>query len=242
VWKNIQIAEESDVEYKDKRKGDPVDRNRSDPRGKLMEKGTKTTEKKGAAGEPRMKRRLPRVERRRERARKRILEIATERFVDVGLDRVRLEDVADEADISRATLYSHFASKEEILREVIRPVLEELIKAMKEKKAGTAQQGLDNLIEVYTAMWDDNGDALTLALRYILHDPGDLAELVTKIQSQTDSVLRPLNSDGLLRMKTDLARNAFIQTAIVLLDVLKNESNREALFRESIRALVLKKG
>lgn len=181
------------------------------------------------------------MERRRERARKRILEIATKRIVEVGLDRVRLGDVADEADISRATLYSHFASKEEILVEVVRPVLEELIKAMKEKKAGTALQGLDNLIDVYTSMWDNNSGALTLALRYILHDPGDLAESVSKIQSQTDSILRPLNSEGLLRMKTDLARNAFIQTAIILLDVLKNESNREALFRESIRALILKK-
>lgn len=205
-----------------------------------MERGTRSTDKKGEV-EPK-KRRLPRVERRRELTRKRILEIATRRFVDVGLDRVRLEDVADEADISRATLYSHFASKEEILREVIRPVLEELSRVMKEKKAGTPQQGLDNLIEIYTGMWDDSGDALTLALRYILHNPGDLAEPVSKIQSQTDSVLRPLNSEGLLRLKTDVARNAFIQTAIVLLDVLKNESNRETIFRESIRALILKKG
>jgi hypothetical protein len=125
---------------------------------------------------------------------------------------------------------------------VIRPVLEELIRAMKEKKAANAQQGLDNLIEVYTGMWDEHGAAMTLALRYVLHDPGELAELVTKIQSMTDSVMRPLNSEGLLRSKTDLARSTFVQTAIVLIDVLKNESNREALFRESLRALILKKG
>jgi AcrR family transcriptional regulator len=211
-----------------------------------MEKGTKTmdktVDKKGAAGEVRVKRRLPRVERRRARTRQRILEISTERFVKYGMERIRLEDVADEADISRATLYSHFASKEEILRELVRPVFEELIRLMKEKKSQSSQQGLDSLIDVYISMWDQHGAALTLALRYIFHDPGDLAELVSKIQSQTDSILRPLHAEGMLRLKTDLSRNAFIQTIIVLLDVLKGESNREALLRESIRALILKKG
>lgn len=209
-----------------------------------MEKGTRSSDKKGGSviETGKAKRRLPRVERRRERARKRILEIAARRFVEVGLEAVRLEDVADEADISRATLYSHFASKEEILREIIRPVLEELIRLMKEKKAGSAQQGFDHLVDVYTGMWDDHSTALILAHRYIFHDPGELNELVSKIHQMTDQVLRPLNSDGQLRAKTDLARNVFIQAAIVLLDVFKNESNRENLLREGLRALVLKKG
>lgn len=209
-----------------------------------MEKGTKTVERKGStAGEGgKLKRRLPRVERRRERARKKILEISARRFAEVGLDRVRLEDVADEADISRATLYSHFASKEEILQEIIRPVLDELAKQMKEKKAASAPQALDNLIDIYSSMWDEHATALILAHRYIFHDAGELAELVAKIQQMTDQVLRPLHSDGQLRVKTDLARNAFIQGAIVLLDVYRNEANREQLLRDGLRALVLKKG
>jgi len=206
-----------------------------------MEKTTASDRRK-AAGEPTRKRRLPRVERRRERARRRILDIATERFAATGLDQVRLEDIADEADISRATLYSHFASKDEILRELVRPVLEELIRLMKEKKPASSAQAIDSLVEVYTTMWDQHSVGLVLALRYILHNPGELADLVSKIQSQTDSVLRPLNSDGVLRLKTDLSRNTFIQTAIVMLDVLRGESNREALFREAIRAIILKKG
>ena len=89
---------------------------------------------------------------------------------------------------------------------------------MKEKKAPSVQQGLDNLIEVYAGMWDEHATALILAHRYVFHDPGELAELVSKIQQMTDQVFRPLNSEGHLRAKTDLARNV-IQAAIVLLDV-----------------------
>lgn len=203
-----------------------------------MEKGTKNTEKKNSKLE---KRRLPRVERRRERTRKRIMEIGAQLFVDEGLSQVKLELIADEADISRATLYSHFASKEEILREIIRPVLDELARNLKDKKSTNLNQGLENVIEVFIDMWDEHGSALILALRYILHCPGDMSDTVNKINSLTDSAIRPFHNEGALRVKTDLARNMLIQTAIVLLDVLQNETNRNTLFRDCLRGLVLKK-
>lgn len=206
-----------------------------------MEKGTKNTDRRNSNSEKQKKRRLPRVERRRERTRKRIMEIGAEKFALEGLSQVKLELIADEADISRATLYSHFASKEEILREIIRPVIDELARNLKEKKATNSNQGLENIIEVFTDMWDEHGTALVLALRYILHCPGDMSDTVNKIYSLTDSALRPLHNDGALRAKTDLARGMLIQSAIVLLDVLQKESNRTTLFRECLRGLVLKK-
>lgn len=206
-----------------------------------MEKGTKNTDRRNSNSEKQKKRRLPRVERRRERTRKRIMEIGAEKFALEGLSQVKLELIADEADISRATLYSHFASKEEILREIIRPVLDELARNLKDKKASNSGQGLENVIEVFIDMWDEHGTALILALRYILHCPGDMSDTVNKINSLTDSALRPLHNDGALRIKIDLARSMLIQTAIVLLDVLQKESNRTALFRECLRGLILKK-
>jgi len=60
-----------------------------------------------------------RAERRKARTRASILQAASQLFRRHGFDATSIQDIAELADLGVGTLYGHFASKEEILREVL---------------------------------------------------------------------------------------------------------------------------
>jgi AcrR family transcriptional regulator len=54
---------------------------------------------------------------------KRIQEVAIELFTKQGYDKTSLREIAERLDVSKAALYYHFKSKEEILRSIIADLL-----------------------------------------------------------------------------------------------------------------------
>lgn len=61
--------------------------------------------------------------RRKRATREAIMDSALQLFAERGYDRVRVEDIAQEAGVSRATFYNHFAEREEILGALIEQLL-----------------------------------------------------------------------------------------------------------------------
>jgi len=53
----------------------------------------------------------------RERRRKQVYEAAVELFIDKGFDNTTMDDIADRADVARATVFNHFPRKTAILDE-----------------------------------------------------------------------------------------------------------------------------
>jgi TetR/AcrR family transcriptional regulator, mexJK operon transcriptional repressor len=49
----------------------------------------------------------------------RVVESATEQFLRAGFDRTTMESVAEQAGVSKVTVYSYFASKEELMSAVV---------------------------------------------------------------------------------------------------------------------------
>ncbi len=76
---------------------------------------------------------------------KQILSAAVELFRDRGFEATRLEDVADKAGVSKATIYLYFESKEDLffalIREKVVPMLEQTI-AQAEAFEGPASEFL----------------------------------------------------------------------------------------------------
>lgn len=58
-----------------------------------------------------------RYERRKEETRQKIIDVAMNLFYRQGFDSTTLEQIAEEADIARKTLYNHFPIKEDIIVE-----------------------------------------------------------------------------------------------------------------------------
>ena len=55
--------------------------------------------------------------------RDRILSVALDLFTDEGYDKVSLREVAEKVGVSKAALYYHFSSKEEILKTLMEPLV-----------------------------------------------------------------------------------------------------------------------
>jgi AcrR family transcriptional regulator len=57
--------------------------------------------------------------------RQRIQEVARELFAAKGVQRTSLQDIADRLGLTKPALYYHFASREELVRSIVAPLIEE---------------------------------------------------------------------------------------------------------------------
>lgn len=64
--------------------------------------------------------------RKRRELRARIQESAQQLFLEIGYDHVTVEEVAERADVSRATFFNYYPSKSALLRELAEKVTDEL--------------------------------------------------------------------------------------------------------------------
>lgn len=60
-----------------------------------------------------------RIERKKEETKKKIIVVAMDLFVKQGFDKTTVEQIAEEADIAKGTIYNHFPVKEAIISEYI---------------------------------------------------------------------------------------------------------------------------
>lgn len=66
-------------------------------------------------------------ERRKEQSKEKIRQAALDLFKLYGFEQVTITHIARKADVSQVTIYNHFGSKEELVRGVIRMVLQDLL-------------------------------------------------------------------------------------------------------------------
>jgi AcrR family transcriptional regulator len=57
--------------------------------------------------------------------RQRIQDVARELFAAKGVQRTSLQDIADRLGLTKPALYYHFASREELVRSIVAPLIEE---------------------------------------------------------------------------------------------------------------------
>ncbi len=68
---------------------------------------------------------LNRIERKKDEIRKKIIDVAMDLFRTQGFDTTTMEQIAEETDIAKKTLYNHFPVKEAILDEYVRRSIKE---------------------------------------------------------------------------------------------------------------------
>lgn len=70
------------------------------------------------------------VDRRVRRSRRQLADALLELIVEKGYDTLTIQEIADRADVNRATFYLHFSSKEELLLAALRERFDELVAMM----------------------------------------------------------------------------------------------------------------
>jgi AcrR family transcriptional regulator len=168
------------------------------------------------------------------------LALAARHFAARGLDAVRLDDIADSADVARGTLYSHFASKEALVTAIVRPALELALREVHEIGECRARVAIDRVVALYLRLWREHGEALRVSHRLGRPPPGELAALHTAFVTGLVRALRPAATAGILRVREpELAVLVVARVAVPLLELYAGRADGERLFSDSLRGLLV---
>ena len=78
-----------------------------------------------------------RQKRKRLATRQRISDVATRMFIERGFDKVKIDEIAEAADVARMTVFNHFPRKEDMFFDVDDEGREDLIEALRKRKPET---------------------------------------------------------------------------------------------------------
>jgi AcrR family transcriptional regulator len=83
--------------------------------------------------------------------RQRIQDVARELFTQNGVQRTSLQDIADRLGVTKPALYYHFASREELVRSILAPLMTEgeAFVTAQEKRRGAKRATPRELLEGY---------------------------------------------------------------------------------------------
>lgn len=83
--------------------------------------------------------------------RQRIQDVARELFTQKGVQRTSLQDIADRLGITKPALYYHFRSREDLVRSILQPLIDEgeAFIAGQERRRGPARATPRELLEGY---------------------------------------------------------------------------------------------
>ena len=112
----------------------------------------------------RRKKKQPRATRQQRRAgitRQKLLEAARSVFTEKGLDSTTIADITERADVGKGTFYYHFEDKNDVIAELIKSVMGELVDAIETKcsEISDISELLDTMIgvhiEFFSNRWED---------------------------------------------------------------------------------------
>jgi AcrR family transcriptional regulator len=122
-------------------------------------KNTNTTGKPAKADAP-----LSRVERRKARTNRRLLDVARQMFSEKGIYWAKVEDITDLADQGKGTFYKYFDSKEAIIRTLLEEGLNELLAKTEQAVGGASSDSkvVSAVIEARVDFFLEHPDYLLL--------------------------------------------------------------------------------
>jgi TetR/AcrR family transcriptional regulator, cholesterol catabolism regulator len=182
-----------------------------------------------------------RVARRRAATRDRIVATAARQFAESGPGAVRMDEVAEAADVARGTLYSHFPTKDALLCAIVEPVLRLAVRRATALVRLDAREGLDRLLALYLELWRTHPDALRIAYKAQDMPLGNVATLHRDFLRGLLRVFERANGSGILRSGDPvLAGHVMRQIAVPLLELCARHRDGDRLFVDGLRGLLLK--
>ena len=104
--------------------------------------------------------------------RDRILDAARALFAQKGVQKTSLQEIADQLGITKPALYYHFASREDLLRSIVQPLIDAGQRFIEEQESAPSVDARALLGGFFDFHYEHRGDILIL-----LYEMGTLAEL-----------------------------------------------------------------
>lgn len=105
---------------------------------------------------------LTRVEKRREKTRRALLDVALGLFYEKGIYWTKIEDITERADIGKGTFYQYFDTKEHLLAELLREGLDRLLHRMQEAVPAAGDGVIRSLVETRLEFFLEHPEFLLL--------------------------------------------------------------------------------
>jgi len=147
-----------------------------------------------------------------------ILEVAEQLFADRGFDAVSINDIAQQAGVSKANIFHHFKSKEGLYLAVLKMACSRSVKALDDLKGQTPENPIDHM----NIFFSSHLQALLeqpLSTRLILWELFENSEqrgkrLAEEVFSETFAkvvdLVREAKSQGVIRSEIDTPLLAFL--------------------------------
>lgn len=177
---------------------------------------------------------------RRNRLRSRLIATAAKKFAAKGVENVSVEEIIDEAETARSTFYSFYSNKEELLKDVVRPVFERGIEEFSKLETADPVKLVLGIARVYLTLWERDSHALSLAFR-LAHKHFTLIEdLHHQYMGAVRELLAAVEDSGILRNgNAHYTSRLIARSAIPILEVYGGDGNYRDLFLQSMRGLLL---
>ena len=164
-----------------------------------------------------------------------IREVATELFATQGIEQTSLREIAERLDITKAALYYHFPSKDELIAELVRPMVADL-EAFHADVTSAAPGDLHSLLERYLDLCHRH----RLLFQGLLRDLATLARLdvlATLLHRRTEVDRALVGSDAPADRARAIIAFGGLQDCVVLMPDAPVECYRAAAVDAALRAL-----
>lgn len=188
-----------------------------------------------------MKEKLSRTQRKRDDIRKKIKLVAGKHFAESGITSTHLDKIAEEVDIARGTLYSHFSNKDELVKAILMDLLQEAVVAIESINSDNSIQALEDLLVIYIKLWKNHPYAWKMTLQVKENDLGSLSEYHQRVMTAIIKIFELLNKDKILRTgKPELSAYIFYVVSMNLMEIHNKQFPKgEKIFIESVKGLLI---
>ena len=142
-----------------------------------------------------------RVERRRDRRKAEIVRTATTLLSEHGYQGMNLEDVAEQTDIAKATLYHYFSGKDELVAAVIEALTAEVNRRLEQELGEVAGRShleqIRALIREQVRILTDTAPEVATVFSWPNAWPASFQEIIKESRRRHDAIFRRVVEGGL---------------------------------------------
>lgn len=183
-----------------------------------------------------------RVRRRQQRTKQSIIDAAAMQFAEASYATVSVEQIIEAADISRGTFYRLFKDKQEVMAEILRPLMDLYGSELAGIESNDPWDIIDHIIDVYIRIWREAPTAFSLSQKESVGFFQLIEESHRPVMLHMRRLFKQIEPHDILRAdKAEDALMLMARSAVVLLRVFDGHPEWERLFSDSMRGLLLKR-